>query len=211
MRIGLIIFFITLLPLSLVGQEYGREIVASNEFESSLKSLSTQIETISCDFVQEKYISVLSNISSSKGAFYFKKEQNFLLDFTNPKGDVVVMNGSKFKVTVGGKSTILTSTNNPMMRQLRDLFTACFSGDIAFLERDADVKYYQKDGSYIVVIKSNNKRAKRYVSTIVLQFDKEDMTLNSLKMESGDGGDYTLYRFSNKRLNVAIDSDKFKI
>ena len=46
------------------------------------------------------------------------------------------------------------------------------------------------------------------MSSITLDFDAADMTLDRLRMEQ-PSGDYMLYRFSRKRLNVAIDDAAF--
>lgn len=191
-------------------QNYGSKIDPSRGFSERLKNASERTQTITCDFEQVKYMSVLAKSNKSKGKFFYKKAQKICLDYSVPQGNMVVMNGAKFKIQTNGKATVVRMNSNPMMRQMGNMLTACMTGNLNLFGSQAVTEYYENQSYYTVVISPTNRRVKGYLRQIVLRFDKDDMTLSSMRMNENDT-DYTLYEFSGKRLNANVDEDKFKI
>ena len=194
----------------LFGQNYGSKIDPSTGFNDRLKSASSRIESIVCDFEQVKFISVLANPNKSRGKFYYKKEQNICLEYSNPQGNAIVMNGVKFKMIANGKTTVVGMKANPMMRQLGSMLAACMTGNIALFGKESRAEYYESSTYFTVVINPTSSRVKSHLKRIILQFEKKDMTLSMMRMEESDT-DYTQYLFDNKKLNGSIDGNKFKI
>lgn len=193
-----------------LGQNYGAKIDPSQGFTDRLKAASEKTQTITCDFEQIKYLSVLSNSNKSRGKFYYKKAQNFCLEYSTPQGNLIIMNGTKFKMVAGGKETVVGMKSNPMMRQMGGMLAACMTGNLSLLAKGALTEYYESGAHYTVVITPTNSRVKSHLRQIILQFEKKDMTLSMMKMAENDT-DYTLYEFRDKRINVDVDDSKFKI
>lgn len=191
-------------------QNYGSKIDPSHGFSERLKNASDRTQSISCDFEQTKYMSVLVKTNKSRGKFFYKKSQKICLEYTNPQGNLIVMNGEKFKIQANGKSTVVKMNANPMMRQMGSMLTACMTGNLSLFGNQSVSEYYETSSHYTVVITPTNRRVKSYLKQIVLRFDKDDMTLSSMRMNENDT-DYTLYEFSDKRINANVDDDKFKI
>ena len=202
--------FMLLCTTAAFAQNYGNKIDPSRGFSERLKSASDRTQTIACDFEQVKYMSVLANTNKSKGKFFYKKAQKICLEYTNPQGNLIVMNGVKFKIQTNGKATVVKMNSNPMMRQMGDMLTACMTGNLNLFGNQSVSEYFENQSHYTVVITPTNRRVKSYLKQIVLRFDKGDMTLSSMRMNENDT-DYTLYEFSDKRLNANVDDDKFKI
>jgi len=191
-------------------QNYGNKIDPSRGFSERLKSASDRTQSITCDFEQVKFMSVLAKTNKSKGKFFYKKAQKICLEYTNPQGNLIVMNGVKFKIQTNGKATVVKMNSNPMMRQMGDMLTACMTGNLNLFGNQSVSEYFENQSHYTVVITPTNRRVKSYLKQIVLRFDKDDMTLSSMKMNENDT-DYTLYEFSDKKLNGNVDDDKFNI
>ena len=202
--------FMLLCTTAAFAQNYGNKIDPSRGFSERLQSASDRTQTIACDFEQVKYMSVLANTNKSKGKFFYKKAQKICLEYTNPQGNLIVMNGVKFKIQTNGKATVVKMISNPMMRQMGNMLTACMTGNLDLFGNQSVSEYYENQSYYTVVISPTNRRVKSYLKQIVLRFDKDDMTLSSMKMNENDT-DYTLYEFSDKKLNGNVDDDKFNI
>jgi Outer membrane lipoprotein-sorting protein len=191
-------------------QNYGSKMEDTKNFNDRLKQASERTESIICDFDQVKYMSVLASGSKSKGHFYYKKAQNICLEYTNPSGNMIVMNSSKFKMVNGGKTTVLGLKSNPMMRQLSAMLSACMTGNLSLFGKDAKTEYYESNSHYTVILNPTNSRVKSHLKQVILQFDKRDMTLSTMKMVENET-DYTLYEFKDKRINTGVEDSKFKI
>ena len=199
-----------LCALSGFSQNYGNKVDPSKGFIEKLKVAGEKTQSILCSFNQTKYMAVLTKPNISSGIFYYKKEQNICLEYTLPKGNLIVMSQGKFKIVSEEKTTILEMKSNPMMQQMGIMLTACMTGDLKLFGSDSQTEYYESKLYYTVIIMPNDKKLKKYLKQIILKFDKKDMTLETMLMKENDT-DYTQYEFKDKKLNSTIDPDKFKI
>lgn len=206
--------FITLITLSLsltlFSQNYGSKIDPSNGFSQKLKEASSKTNTIVCNFDQTKNMAVLAKPNISKGMFFYQKEQNICLEYTSPEGNLIVMSGGKFKIITDGKKSVVDMKANPMMPQMGSMLSGCMTGNLELFGNESNTEYFETSSCYTVLITPTNKRVKKYLQNIVLVFDKNDMTLNSMLMQENTT-DYTKYDFHKKKLNSEIETDKFKI
>lgn len=178
------------------------------EFLAALKSKSSHVETITCDFKQVKHNSMLAEDAQSRGEFYFKRPSMLTLRYEAPAGDRIVMGDSFFMVVAGGARNVVKIASNPFYQQLQEIFAACFSGDIAALSSNGDFRCEKREESYTVHIVPQSKRARRYISEVVLVFSERDMLLDELRMDEPTGN-YTLYRFKHKEINRPVDDSLF--
>lgn len=185
-----------------------KKIDAADGFAEKLAALSARIETITCSFVQTKHMSVIAGDVVSPGKFYYRRPGNICLEFLEPAGDMIVMDGRRFKIVAMGKKNVVDMESNPMLRQMTAVLEACMTGDVEKMGADSSIEYFEGADIYEVVIVPKNRRAKNYIKAITLTFDKKDMSLSRLRMDE-HSGDYTEYRFSDKRFNTAVDSSKF--
>ncbi len=205
--ITVLMMFIT---SAIIGQDYGKEINPEAGFKNSLKEYSEKTKSIEAAFSQVKTMSVLSSAIDSKGMFYYVMGEGIAMEYSNPQGDLMVMNSEKFKMVNGGKVTTVGLTSNPLMRQLNQMLTACFLGDLKMFEKGSDVKYYETESTYTVIITPKSGRVKKYMSEVLLVFDKRDMTLNQMRMKEKNG-DEVNYKFWDKKINKQIAVGRFKI
>ncbi len=97
-----------------------------------------------------------------------------------------------------------------MLRNLSTILSACVVGDFAQMIRGFSIQVQSQAKQWVVIMTPQRGKAASKISQIVLHFDRETMSLNTLKMVE-KSGDYTMYGFSNKQFNVAIDGKLFKI
>lgn len=191
-------------------QDYGTPADPSAGFAARLKEAGESIESIECDFTQTRRMAVLARPDVSSGRFYYLKEGNICLEYAVPEGNRIVMSGGKFLITNGGRTSVVDNAANPMMRQLSGMLTACMTGRIDLFGRDSQIAYYENPDEYVVVIVPTASRVKKYMSRIVLRFDRRDMTLRSMLVAENET-DHTLYEFTGKKLNGAVPAEKFTI
>lgn len=179
-------------------------------FNQRLTEQSAVIRSIVCRFTETKQISMINNPVVSTGDFYYLKENNLALLYDAPQGDQIIMSKGKFKITSNGKTNTVSMNSNSMLRQMNNMLTACFTGDISLLTAGAKTNYYETQDTYIVEISPSKRKVRENMSLIVLIFDKKDMLLNSMKIEN-TSGDYTEYEFTDKAFNVEVDSNHFNL
>ncbi|MFI3332226.1 MAG: outer membrane lipoprotein carrier protein LolA [Rikenellaceae bacterium] len=181
----------------------------SKDFESRIESVSTTNKSIQCDFEQRKRVKGIKDEVESHGRFYYDNRGVMSLLYDEPKGDKIVINGERFEVVTSGKVVEGEASENPMMMQICNMLQACMSGDVTRLGRGWQSDVVLISGQYIVTLQPTDRRTRRYIESLVLTFNHEDMTLDEMKMNESSGG-YTHYRFINKEINKSIDPQKFE-
>ena len=115
-----------------------------------------------------------------------------------------------FEMKTGESTTTTKVSSNPMLRNLSTILSACVVGNFDQMIRGFSIEVETKLDEWVVIMIPQRGKAASKISQIVLHFDRETMSLNILKMVEKNG-DYTMYSFSDKKFNVAIDGELFKI
>lgn len=184
------------------------EVDPAGGFAARLREKCAQIESIECRFVQTRRTAMLRDEVRSEGDFYYRRENGGIaLVFDDPTGDMIVLGQTKFKVVADGRKSVVGVNSNPMLRQMRGMFEACMSGDVAALAAGGEARYFDCGDSYRVEIVPAG-RARNMINRIVLGFDKRTMTLSTLAMEEASG-DSLSYVFSDKRFDTEVDPSHF--
>ena len=178
------------------------------QFERELKLKNESVTSIKCHFLQTREMSVLQNVVRKEGTFYFQRPGNMLLSFND--GDYIKMTEEWFEMKTGENTTTTKISSNPMLRNLSTILSACVVGDFSQMIRGFSIQVQSQAKQWVVIMTPQRGKAASKISQIVLHFDRETMSLNTLKMVE-KSGDYTMYGFSNKQFNVAIDGKLFKI
>lgn len=196
--------------LPLVAQKDLKPLASVATFQERLKKEVATVASIESDFVQEKYLDVFSEKITSKGRFYFKKENKIRMDYTSPVDYQIVINGPKLKIVSEGKSNVVNLGSNEMMNKIKGMLSACMVGDLGSITSAYTLTYYESPSLYVVKIHPVSKNVQVYIHEIVISIDKKDMSVQTLRL-SESATDYTEYRFTNKKQNTLSSDEKFAI
>ncbi|MBO7143728.1 MAG: outer membrane lipoprotein carrier protein LolA [Salinivirgaceae bacterium] len=180
------------------------------KFESRLKETSDKLTSIESDFLQVKHLDMFDEDVTSKGKFYYLKDNKISLDYSQPLSYLIVINGSRLKIVADGKKNVMQLNTNKMMNEMQDMITACMVGDLNRMNDNYNLKYQEDNNQYIISITPRSKQVKDYVSAIEIRLSKADMSVDQLRMYENEA-DYTDYKFSNKRFNQLKDESRFAI
>ena len=173
------------------------------QFEQELKAKNEDVASIRCDFVQTREMSVLEMSVAKEGEFFFQRPGNMLLSFVD--GDYIKMSESMFEMKTADNVTSTSISSNPMLKNLSSILSACVIGDFKEMKKGFDVTLQPTETEWQLTMNPTRGKAASKISQIILHFDRDDMSLNILKMEE-KSGDFTMYEFSNKQFNVNIDT-----
>lgn len=190
--------------MAAAAQEYN----ISQEFEEELKAKNENVHSIECMFTQTRESSVLADVVKKEGTFSFLRPVNMLLNFND--GDFIRMNGKMFEMKSAGQVTATKISSSPMLKSLNSILSACVVGDFKQMARGFAVEVEKNECEWVLVLTPKRGKAASKISNIAIHFDREDMSLNVLKMVE-KSGDYTMYEFMQKRFNAPVDEQLFNI
>jgi outer membrane lipoprotein-sorting protein len=210
-RLYIIISFLLLtVRTSLTAQSAFEPMKNIESFKEKLAQMSDTTKTISCDFVQEKYLVVLSQKIISKGHFWYKRENNIRWEYTTPYKYLIIINNNHLLTGDDKNQNKYDLNANKMLQAVNEFIGGCIKGDILKNKDEYAVEFSENNSLYMVKLTPKSEKVKQMLREVHIWFDRKDLTVAKLKMiESGD--DYTKIEFINKRLNIDIPVEKFNI
>lgn len=179
-------------------------------FKNKLSQITQKTQTIESDFVQEKHLSMLSDVITSEGVFKFKKENKIRWEYKKPFTYLVIINNNKISIKDENKTNTFDAKSNKAFEMMNTIIGNCLKGTILNSQADFKLNYFENAEFYVVKMIPKKKEVLSVLSEISLFFDKSDMTVSKIKMqESSD--DFTLIVFKNKKQNVNISDEAFII
>lgn len=166
-------------------------------------------QSIQCDFVQEKNLSMLSDKIVSKGKFWFKKDNKVRMEYMQPSYYLLVINGKDIRIKDAQKENKVSGKSNKLFEQINKITVDCVRGTVLD-NADFTTRAAENSQSYRLELTPVNKVMKEYFKTIVLLVDKQDYSVSKITMAESSGDDTTI-NFLHKQLNTAIADAVFSV
>lgn len=207
--IGLISILIMLVA-SLQAQHPGFKPVADlPAFKEQFANVSKQTQSVKADFVQEKNLSLLSEKITSKGKFWFKKDNLVRMEYNQPYSYLLVINKNNVLVKDGNKENRISAKSNKLFQQINRMMVDCVQGT-ALSNPDFSVQVFENAGNWLVELTPVTKGMKDYFRNINIVLGKKDYSVSKLEMYE-QGGDNTIISFINKEMNASIPDALFVV
>jgi len=210
MRKVLILLVITITALSVKGQHAGYTAGTDlGKFKAAFMEVAQKTTTIKSDFIQEKNLSMLSEKITSKGKFWFRKNNQVRMEYSQPFEYLMIINQDKVYIKDGTKENTISTKSNKLFQQINKITVDCVQGT-ALNNPDFATKVFENRANYLVELSPVSKNLKDYFSTINIIIDKKDYSVASIEMNESSG-DNTTIRFINKEMNTILPDALFYI
>lgn len=179
------------------------------QFKLQFAKTAQQTKSIKSDFVQEKNLSMLSEKITSKGKFWFKKEDKVKMEYQTPSYYLVIINGKDIKIKDSQKENRISAKSSKVFQQVSRITADCVQGNV-LNNADFSTKVFENAQFYQLEMTPVAKGIKDYFKKIVLWVDKKDYAVTKLQMQEQSGDD-TVMSFVNKETNVNIPDEVFAV
>lgn len=178
-------------------------------FQQALTKNTATIQTIQSDFAQVKHLSLLADKISSKGKFYYRKEDKVRIEYNTPFQYLLVMNAGQIMVKDEQKTSRINTKNSRMMQSVNRIMVDCMRGSV-FANSDFKVTAYENAGSYLLSLAPANDAMKKMFRQIDVYLAKASFDVDRLTMTE-QAGDYTDMIFSKTKHNTTLNDALFKV
>ncbi len=179
------------------------------QLRKSIMEASQKIQSIQCDFEQEKTSVLLTEKAKSKGEFVYKKTNKIRLAYTEPQNMLIIMRSGKLMVKDDDKTKELNLNRSKSFQQLNKIISESVNGSI-LTSLDFQSRLFESNSTVKVELSTVNKTLKNYISSIVIHLDKANFTATRLEMNEPNGDKMTL-RFFNKKINEPVEEAVFTV
>ncbi len=173
-----------------------------------------KIDTIACDFTQERELRTVKRPLKADGRFWFQKPDRFRWELGEPPKSIAIHNGDELTILdVAKKKAEVTDTSGEEAE--RERFAAYF--DLSFprrwetFEENFDVLALNRvAGEWHAHVKPKSRKTARGIKTMTFFISASSDALLGFSLKVKDGSTITT-RFRNIRRNVSVPASRFVV
>lgn len=205
----LVMFLLAAMMVS--GQEQAfRQVQDTESLTAKIAASSQDIQTLQCDFVQEKALSFLEEKVYSTGQFYFQKENKIRWEYEVPYSYIIIMNGSLIRIEDEGKANTLDASSSRLFSSINTIMAGIIDGSVIRQQDQFRSVFFENEKMVRVSLVPLVPGMKDFIGSIELDLNTRDYTVDALKIIEMNG-DHTLISFKEKQFNEAIPGHIFRI
>jgi outer membrane lipoprotein-sorting protein len=172
-----------------------------------IKNTAGQVNTVKCDFVQEKHMKILTNPLVSKGVLYFKVPGSLRWEYMSPVRSILLMHNGKTKRFIMRKDGFVedSSANLQAMGFVLKEITMWLNGRF---DENPQFTATLKAGHKILLL-PKEKSLSMMIQKIELMLSNTPGIIKSVKIYESDNS-FTKLFFKKSILNGKIDDSMFR-
>lgn len=186
-----------------------KPVADASAFKAQFADASQKTNSIKSDFVQEKNLSMLAEKITSKGKFWFKKENFVRMEYTQPFQYLMILNGTNVYVKDSQKENKVSVKSNKLFQQINKIMVDCVKGG-ALESADFAVRVFENNASYLAELTPVDKNMKKLFKNINMIIEKKGFGVTKIEMHE-PSGDNTIISFVNRELNTNLPDALFTI
>ena len=174
-----------------------------------IKNASSEIMTLTGDFVQSKEVKIVKNMPDSKGKFFYKKPDCLRWEIIEPVKMGFIVNGDqgkKWRKKVDRFKKFDVS-REPIISVISSQVFAWAKGDFDKLRQGYEILILNKSPVEVKLLPLSDLE-KKYVASIVLAFSENDNYVERIEINETRGGS-TRITFYNMVINDQLKEDIF--
>jgi outer membrane lipoprotein-sorting protein len=178
-------------------------------FKQAFAAATKATESIKSDFIQEKTLSMLSDKITSKGKFWFKKENRVRMEYTQPFSYLMILNAGRIYIRDGQKENRISAGSSKVFQQVNRILVDCVAGTV-LSNPDFHARIFESSKAFLIELDPVARNLAALYRKINIFIDKKDYSATAIDMIE-ISGDRSSIRFFNKELNANIPDTLFTI
>jgi outer membrane lipoprotein-sorting protein len=176
-----------------------------------LSENSSAVESLSCDFIQEKHLDILDEALTSTGRFSFQRPDRLRWEIVDPVSSGIVVSGEDGGTWHDrtGESERFKTRDVPAIRILSQQLFAFATMDFEALKEQFQITLLQKEPA-VILLTPHSVDMQAYIQSLQVTIAEGGQNVEVVKMNESDG-DYTTIRFSNVVTNPPLGKDMFEL
>jgi len=176
----------------------------------NLMEANKNVTSISCDFVQKKELSILSETVTSEGIFRLKGNDKLLWEYRTPYPYKVVINGDRMEIDDSENKMTFDTRSNRMFREISNIMIKSVDGSIVTDKSTFETKLLENKTELLAELTPKTRELSGLFDKISLRFDKSNYLVRRIDMYE-ELGDVTTIILNNQKLNEPVEDSCFFI
>ena len=197
------------LPALVLGQGENEQSDNHNRIFSEISNSASQVDTFSCDFLQEKHMDLLDNVLISKGRLYYKRNKRLRWEINHPVKSGFAVNGNQVKRWEGDSGQIqkLKVSQVPFIKVFTDQIFSWVRADFKQLKKRYHIKVLREAPIELMLLPISS-REKKYLDNFRISFAEDTRYVTAVEIHEPDN-DFTRIHFLNTVINQPLNDSLF--
>lgn len=200
--------FIFLFSAVALGQNTSLSDKELTVFMKDVSQMANDLESLSSDFTQTKYIQLMEEKAVSKGKLYYKAPNILKWEYASPYNYKILFRENQLHINDDGDKSVTNIKANKLMEKLVSLISGSVNGKLVADQENFDVSVTRNGKFITALIIPKDPSIKQMFHEIIMIFNQEHL-LNSVRLME-EGGDYTHIDFKNIKINTPLDESVFQ-
>jgi len=173
-----------------------------------LRSEAAKLETLSSDFVQEKYLEIFNDVLTAHGRFYYRRPDALRWELLDPVKTGFVLNGEDGQRwhERSGNQESFTIARDPVMNIVARELLAWTRVDLDELVTRYTIRVENHDPIRLHLTPLTDTAG--FLEYLLIEFAPQAGHVRLVEVHE-PGGDYTRIRFTNTRINEPLAKELF--
>nr|WP_320050711.1 outer membrane lipoprotein carrier protein LolA [uncultured Desulfuromonas sp.] len=179
------------------------------EMADDIRQSAAGVETLSSQFVQEKFLSMFAETLTSNGQFYYERPDRLRWELTTPVGSGFVLNGDhgeRWHERVAGSEPFRLE-DDPAMSLIAEQLFAWARADLAWLQEHYQIELIGVEPICLRLTPPEGQ-GRAFLDHLLIQFSESAAYVTEVEIHEQDG-DYTRIRFSQTQVNAPLADTLF--
>ena len=169
-----------------------------------------KMQTLQCDFRQEKRLSLLETNMVSTGKMYYKGGKALKWEYVSPYAYTFLLNGDKVMLGAQGKTDVIQVNSSKTFKQIARIMMHSITGKCLSDTEDFHVTMLVEGNEWVAELIPRQKELAQLFTSIRLHIDPKSQTATEVELTE-KSGDLTRITMTNIKKNTPLDDALFHI
>ena len=169
-----------------------------------------KMQTLQCDFRQEKRLSLLETNMVSTGRMYYKGGKALKWEYVSPYAYTFLLNGDKVMLGSQGKTDVIQVNSSKTFKQIARIMMHSITGKCLSDTEDFHVTMLVEGNEWVAELIPRQKELAQLFTSIRLHIDPKSQTATEVELTE-KSGDLTRITMTNIKKNTPLDDALFHI
>lgn len=180
------------------------------EVISQINKAASGLKSMTCSFVQTKYLSLLSDRMVSQGKMSYRHPDKLRWEYTSPYQYLFIFNRNKVFVGNNSRKDVIDTGSNKLFKEVARIMMGTVTGTALSNPSDFTTTVADSKDNWIVTLIPRKKEMKKMFAKIVLCFSKADLMISEINLFEKNN-DRTQIKLKNISTNIPVNESLFAI
>lgn len=205
MKRVIILFICILVPF--IGKAQNPQ---QSDIIEQINKASAQMQSLECEFVQTKFLSILDDKMVSKGRMYYQQADKLRWEYTSPYTYTFILNQNQVLLKNDNRSDVIDVNQNRMFKEIARMMMNSIVGNCLSDDKSFKTTVVVSGTDWIATLIPIKRDMKQMWNKLVLHINPDLKVVYKVEMHE-PSGDYTIIDLINIKTNNKINAEVFNI